>query len=408
MSLKKTPLNGLTILSLTLLASSAGWSMPPKRQPAKQDVVEGIETSMRTQNLPLRAAVPPAKWLKEAPKTQQVREKLGLVKKSTVIGMLDRMIQESNWDLRVQLHAAALGYSSPRRVLLPETVGMFKARPALSMIGLLALRLLGEDGFRGQVGMMSIEQSIECTRFLMGQEVQKMAAVNRQLYADAIKAKKTTPENLQAKKRIVMRLQSSVDQLQQEVEAYKPTEAEGEFFKQREEFTKEHAEVKKPISEVKQKRRALSQEKRSKTQGTAEEKAKIEKEYKREYTKLAQDHKQLTAQRKMARKELTQIHLHLKDTPPVQLSVQKNVLKKAEADLGKIMKLKLRNAKDGKKVAHVGDSVPATAELRMAKRAQMMSRDDQGRAKEMEPELASPTNVIPQGFDNPNKMDPNA
>ena len=100
--------------------------------------------------------------------------------------------------------------------------------------------------------------------------------------------------------------------------------------------------------------------------------------------------------------------MHLKDTPPVQLSVQKNVLKKAEADLGKIMKLKLRNAKDGKKVAHVGDSVPATAELRMAKRAQMMSRDDQGRAKEMEPELASPTNVIPQGFDNPNKMDPNA
>ena len=61
-----------------------------------------------------------------------------------------------------------------------------------------------------------------------------------------------------------------------------------------------------------------------------------------------------------------------------------------------------------KKVAHVGDSVPATAELRMAKRAKVRSRDDQGRAKEMEPELASPTNVIPQGFDNPNKMDPNA
>ena len=403
MSLKKTALNGLTILSLTLLASSAGWSMPPKRiKPEQQNVFEeGKGYSMVMGHL--RAGKASANWLKKSPKTQKAREELGLVKKSTVISMFDRMIHESNCDLRVQLHAAALGYSSPRGEFFAETLRMSqRSAPVKTMIGLLALRLLEEDGFRGKAGMMSIEKSIDCTRFLMGQEVQKMAALNRQLHVDVIKAKKTTPENLQDKKKIVKELQSSVDQLQQEVQAYKPTEAEGEFFGQREKSTQEHAKVKKQISELKKQRRALLQNKRSKTQGTAEEKAKFEEEY----TKLAQDHKKLKAQRQMARKGLTEIHSKLKDTAPVLLSVQKNALKREQADLRKIMNLKLRNAKNGEKVAYVRDHVTATA-VSMAKTGQMLSRDGQGRPKEMEPDLASRSNVIPQGFDNPNIMKSN-
>jgi hypothetical protein len=98
MSLKKTALNGLTILSLTLLASSASW--------AAEDF------SAKEQVAPL----------------------------------LTRISKASNYDARVQLSLTAYGYKPSQEALL-KTVQMFKPSSSVQpMISLLTFLSLEKDG----------------------------------------------------------------------------------------------------------------------------------------------------------------------------------------------------------------------------------------------------------------------
>ena len=132
MSLKKTALNGLTILSLTLLASSASW--------AAEDF------SAKEQVAPL----------------------------------LTRISKASNYDARVQLSLTAYGYKPSQEALL-KTVQMFKPSSSVQpMISLLTFLSLEKDGYQ-HYGMPSSDQSLRLTQFLVGHELKEMAHANRQL-----------------------------------------------------------------------------------------------------------------------------------------------------------------------------------------------------------------------------------
>ena len=150
MSLKKTVLNGLTILSLTLLASTAGWSSGQPQVVEENGASASkakLTTTMEQQREKLRAekemqagtdllstgskaAAAPAKEKKEeaeAEPKKQVREKL--VQTRSIVAVMDRIAEASGRDHQVLASLTACGYAPSRDELVAQAVGMLQERP---------------------------------------------------------------------------------------------------------------------------------------------------------------------------------------------------------------------------------------------------------------------------------------
>ncbi len=147
MSLKKRTLNGLTILSLTLMASTAGWCSDDERETT--DTKPTGSTS--------------------------------LVTSSDFLKTCKDLVTASGRDTQVQLNLAGFGYFSP--TFWEDAFHVFQTRP-LSVpgaIGQLAIGLLKDDAFRTGAGMMTKRQTFQTALFLVNNKVEEMVAVNRQI-----------------------------------------------------------------------------------------------------------------------------------------------------------------------------------------------------------------------------------
>ena len=204
MSLKKTVLNGLTILSLTLLASTAGWSSGQPQVVEENGASASkakLTTTMEQQREKLRAekemqagtdllstgskaAAATAKKKKEeaeAEPKKQVREKL--VQTRSIVAVMDRIAEASGRDHQVLASLTACGYAPSRDELVAQAVGMLQERPVSfqSIVTQLTGILCDKDNLRKSFEMMSKENTMRSMQFLIGQEVEKAAEQNRQL-----------------------------------------------------------------------------------------------------------------------------------------------------------------------------------------------------------------------------------
>ena len=347
MFLKKTAMNGLAVLSLTLLVSSAGWSaLDPVEvgQPTSK-----LQTSLLGDASLLGIGAPQAKKKAAAPKKKAATR---LLTESDLNLVFANTYKASRQDSGVLLRLAAFGYSPKPEYFMRRTVHDFQQRPLQlnTVVTDLACLLLDSEEFRKKIGMSSKAQAFGYTQLLMSQQVGEMVGVSRQLSQAASIAKEITSEKLQAQRKIVEKLRRDVQGLQQEAKDYKLSEAEAKLFEQRVKLTKEHAEVKNKIRILKKDKQELL-EKRRKWKGTVDEKAKFEVEFKRRNEELVTAGKESIKLRKTIRMGLTAIHLQIKDTSQVRFSAQKNALNKAEADLKKqTFKFEQKNGKGAQKV----------------------------------------------------------
>ncbi len=141
---KKAALNGLAVLSLTLLASTTGWSMDSLRAEEKRVMQRSMGLS------------------------------------SDLRGVLSEVAQASQKNCPVWLTLSAIGHPFEPEALSKKLSVALQESSVGSVTSLLTLLFTNDDAFRTKIGMTPKGEAFQCMQGLVGQEVESVASLNRQ------------------------------------------------------------------------------------------------------------------------------------------------------------------------------------------------------------------------------------